>query len=66
MNGNFLLFGSPATPSSFMMTQNSQQDLSKYHSLPFQVSICYKNYSLSFSFSFLFCNLAYMVFVYII
>ncbi|KAH9748946.1 hypothetical protein KPL70_005202 [Citrus sinensis] len=36
MNGNFLLFGSPATPSSFMMTQNSQQDLSKYHSLPFQ------------------------------
>lgn len=39
MNGNFLLFGSPATPSSFMMTQNSQQDLSKYHSLPFQVSM---------------------------
>lgn len=39
MNGNFLLFGSPATPSSFMMTQNSQQDLSKYHSLTFQVSM---------------------------
>lgn len=50
MNGNFLSFGSPATPSSFMMTQNSQQDLSKYHSLPFQVSMLQELFIIFFFF----------------
>lgn len=53
MNGNFLLFGSPATSSSFMMTQNSQQDLSKYHSLPFQVSMLQELFIIFFYFFFI-------------